>query len=157
VSDGGRVQSLVNLISVARSGSDLVVGVKVVQGKIYWLKRKINLTDARRQSIAGLADLTAMSNDTEFLTNFGAVSTFTQALSRDLRTLGDEGCAFAQGYGQLLLVVGPAADRRSTIETLGLPSDDPPKGSGAHKSSLTARMSAVGVMRSLSDVGRLVR
>jgi hypothetical protein len=69
--------SLVNLVSVTRSGSDLVVGVEVVKGKVYRLERKINLTDAQWQSIFNNIDLTATGNDIEQLKDFNAIGPFS--------------------------------------------------------------------------------
>jgi hypothetical protein len=71
--------SLLNLISVAKNSNGLIVGVEVVQGKVYRLERKLNMTDAQWQTISDITDLTATGNDTEFLTDFDAVSGFNHA------------------------------------------------------------------------------
>jgi hypothetical protein len=70
--------SLLNLISVAKSGVDLVVSVEVVKGKVYGLQRKSNITDAQWQT-PDIMDLTATGNDTESLKDFNAITNFNHA------------------------------------------------------------------------------
>jgi hypothetical protein len=71
--------SLLNLISVTRSSGDFVVGVEVVQGKVYRLERKLNITDTMWQSISGITDLTATGDDIEPLKDFGALGSSSHA------------------------------------------------------------------------------
>jgi len=70
---------LLNLISVTRTGGDFVANVEVVQGKVYRLERKLNITDAAWQSIAFKPDFTATGDDIEPFTDFVAFTSFTHA------------------------------------------------------------------------------
>ncbi|HEY3837209.1 MAG TPA: CSLREA domain-containing protein [Bryobacteraceae bacterium] len=69
--------SLVNLISVNRSGLDLVIQAEVVQGKLYSLQRKANITDSQWQTL--LPYKTATGNDTETFTDSNVFSSLSRA------------------------------------------------------------------------------
>ena len=69
--------SLIKLISVNRSGLDLVIQAEVVQSKVYSLQRKANITDSQWQSIG--PNQTATGNDTETFTDSNVFSSLSRA------------------------------------------------------------------------------
>jgi fibronectin-binding autotransporter adhesin len=69
--------SLVKLISVNRSGLDLVIQAEVVKSKVYSLQRKGNITDSSWQTL--LPYKTATGNDTETFTDPNAFSSLSRA------------------------------------------------------------------------------
>jgi hypothetical protein len=66
--------SPLRIISIARNGSDVVVVFEATQGVTYRLQRKLNITDATWQSIAGVNDVVASSNGPAQITDPGAIS-----------------------------------------------------------------------------------
>jgi CSLREA domain-containing protein len=69
--------SLVNLISVNRSGLDLVIQAEVVKSKVYSLQRKANITDSQWQTL--LPYKTAIGNDIETFTDSNVFSSLSRA------------------------------------------------------------------------------
>ena len=63
---------MIKLISVNRSGLDLVIQAEVVQSKVYSLQRKANITDSQWQSIG--PNKTATGNDIETFTDSNVFS-----------------------------------------------------------------------------------
>ena len=68
--------SLVNLISVNRSGLDLAIQAEVVKGKVYSLQRKGSLTDSQWTIVSSK---TATGNDTETFTDVNIFSSLASA------------------------------------------------------------------------------
>lgn len=64
----------IDVTSITRNGSDIVVTFLATQGAIYRLERKLNLTDTTWQRISGVNDLTAPENGSASLTDPGAAS-----------------------------------------------------------------------------------
>ena len=62
------------LLSVARSGNDIVITVQAAQGATYRLERKLNLADAQWQIIPGVNDSTANSTGPIPLTDLGGAA-----------------------------------------------------------------------------------
>ncbi len=73
---------LVGGITIARNGNDAVVSAELVYGLTYRLQRKTSLLDSTWQDISGISDLTATDNDTESITDLGALSSQTRAFYR---------------------------------------------------------------------------
>src|SRR5205085_6158353 len=66
--------STIPVISIARSGPDVVVTFQAVQGVTYRLERKLNITDATWQIIPSVGDITAgVAGPTQF-TDSNAIS-----------------------------------------------------------------------------------
>ena len=66
--------NVLNFVSITRSGADITVSFEVVKGMNYILERKLNLTDASWQNLPSGGSLTATGNDTEQITDAGALS-----------------------------------------------------------------------------------
>lgn len=73
---------LLRLVGIARD-NDIVVSCEVVEGKRYRLQRKLKITESMWQDIFGVNDLVATGNNTESITDPGAIS-FGQAFYRVL-------------------------------------------------------------------------
>jgi DNA-binding beta-propeller fold protein YncE len=65
---------LADIVSIARSGNNIVVNFTAVSGRSYRLERKHNLTDPTWESIAGVPDFHAVSNGTAPITDPNAIS-----------------------------------------------------------------------------------
>jgi predicted outer membrane repeat protein len=65
---------LVGASSISCGANDITVRAEIVRGKTYRLERKASLTDTSWQSIPGVTDLTAVSDDVESITDPGAIS-----------------------------------------------------------------------------------
>ena len=66
--------SSIRVISVARSGSDVVVTFAAMAGETYRLERKLEITDAMWQTIPGVPDLTAPNDGPAKISDPGAIS-----------------------------------------------------------------------------------
>jgi hypothetical protein len=67
---GGRLR----VISISRSGSDILVTFQALQGATYRLLRKFALTDPTWQSISGVSNITATSTGPAGITDPGAIN-----------------------------------------------------------------------------------
>jgi Cysteine-rich secretory protein family len=65
---------LAGIVSIVRSGNNIVVTFTAVSGRSYRLERKHDLTDPTWQSIAGVSDFHAVSNGTAPITDPNAIS-----------------------------------------------------------------------------------
>jgi hypothetical protein len=64
----------IRVLSIMRSGNDIVITFEAMQGRSYRLERKLAMTDATWQCISGVADFTAANNGAAQITDPGAIS-----------------------------------------------------------------------------------
>ena len=75
-------ESTVPLISITRSGSDIIVRFEATQGVTYRLERKFDLVDGSWENIPGVDELVAATSEPAQLTDPGATDMFEQAFYR---------------------------------------------------------------------------
>jgi hypothetical protein len=65
---------LASVVGITRSGANIAVSFNAVAGRMYRLERKLEMTDANWQGIAGVSDLTAGSSGVAQLTDPNAIN-----------------------------------------------------------------------------------
>ena len=74
IRDDKSLAFVVRALSFIRTGADVTLTFEAVAGKTYRLERKLNLTDASWQSIAGVSDFAATSSGAAQITHPGGAN-----------------------------------------------------------------------------------